>query len=124
MTDQRFLRLMLSALIKLLGQHVGSPRFSSSFVEEKSCSALRTQIVNTTKRWVTLPDLTKNQIGACFYEISQLGQQDVIRLWLPDCEPTQVLESLPSLFGLMSMVNAHAPSGASIPVVRWAVTQS
>jgi hypothetical protein len=40
--------------------------------EREAAQLCARKIVNTLKRRTTLPDLTKEQVGACFYEVYQL----------------------------------------------------
>ncbi|MDF5832821.1 hypothetical protein [Pseudomonas syringae] len=42
--------------------------------EREAAQLCARKIVNTLKRRTTLPDLTKGQVVACFYEVYQLGQ--------------------------------------------------
>ena len=42
--------------------------------EREAAQLCARKIVNTLKRRMTLPDLTKEQVVACFYEVYQLRQ--------------------------------------------------
>lgn len=44
--------------------------------EREAAQLCARKIVNTLKRRTTLPDLTKEQVVACFYEVYQLRLQE------------------------------------------------